>query len=218
LTHALVVVFAGLLGFTTLAAQMCKWTDEDGTVHYAEQCPEDVNGKNIELTEGPTREAVEAAKARSQALAEARAAREASSELDVDEERFLDDGDAAGIDRAIQCVTALREQRILGLRLPVFYDENGQLHYNRSQFDYVYQGPRAYIDDADRPAALADAAERSDRYCGDSDDELALQRVAAAAMLDADLCRDWKARADRLRRSRKPGSREMAQWLENRCR
>ncbi len=159
---ALALVFTSMFFAAPLSAQMCKWTDENGTVHYAERCPEGVTGKDIELQEGPTREAVEAAKARAQALLESRAARQAESELDVEQQRYLDDSEAEGIDRAIQCVTALREARILRLQLAVFYDENGQLHYNRSHYDHSYQGPRTYVDDADRPAVLADAIKRTD--------------------------------------------------------
>jgi hypothetical protein len=30
-------------------AEICKWVDENGTVHYAESCPEDVGSVEIEI-------------------------------------------------------------------------------------------------------------------------------------------------------------------------
>jgi hypothetical protein len=30
-------------------AEMCKWVDKDGCVHYAETCPEGIDGIEIEI-------------------------------------------------------------------------------------------------------------------------------------------------------------------------
>ena len=51
--------------------------DAHGTVHYAERCPDDVQGESLELDEGPTEADVLAAEQRAQRLAESRAANEA---------------------------------------------------------------------------------------------------------------------------------------------
>jgi len=45
-------------------AQMCRWVDENGTVHYAETCPEGVNSRTVELQAPPTGAQVEAAEQR----------------------------------------------------------------------------------------------------------------------------------------------------------
>lgn len=34
-------------------AAMCKWTDKNGTVHYAEQCPEGVENETVEIMAAP---------------------------------------------------------------------------------------------------------------------------------------------------------------------
>lgn len=46
---------------TIALAQMCKWVDEAGSVHYAERCPEQAQTEIIELERGPSQANVEAA-------------------------------------------------------------------------------------------------------------------------------------------------------------
>ena len=46
------------LVFDPVMAQMCKWVDEDGSIHYAEQCPDGVEGQHVEIHQGPSEEAV----------------------------------------------------------------------------------------------------------------------------------------------------------------
>lgn len=76
-----VVVVAGCILATTLAgsvaAQMCKWVDENGSVHYAERCPEGVEGERVELQPGPSPEQEEAAARRLGQSRQAVASREA---------------------------------------------------------------------------------------------------------------------------------------------
>lgn len=43
-------------------AQLCKWTDESGSVHYAERCPDNVQSQTLKLEEDPSEERVAAAK------------------------------------------------------------------------------------------------------------------------------------------------------------
>jgi len=91
-------------------AQMCKWVGEDGSVHYAEQCPEGVDGERVTLQASPSREQAEAAESRArQALesvmardAEQRAQQEDSIEFVLREDRqYLAPED-------VQCPTANR--------------------------------------------------------------------------------------------------------------
>jgi len=46
----------GLLIFESVTAQMCKWFDENGVSHYAEQCPEGIEGEQLILDEGPSKQ------------------------------------------------------------------------------------------------------------------------------------------------------------------
>ncbi len=42
-------VLLGALGVSNAQAQMCKWEDENGTVHYAAECPQDKETKKVDL-------------------------------------------------------------------------------------------------------------------------------------------------------------------------
>jgi hypothetical protein len=49
-------------------AQICKWVDEEGVTHYARECPELVDGKEIEIDAPPSEQQLEDAKKRAEAL------------------------------------------------------------------------------------------------------------------------------------------------------
>ena len=45
------------------SGDLCKWVDENGTVHFAESCPEDVNSETVEIQPPPSQaQAAEAEK------------------------------------------------------------------------------------------------------------------------------------------------------------
>jgi hypothetical protein len=49
------IILAALLTLSPpfARAQVCKWVDENGVVHYAQVCPEDVEAKLVEIEEAP---------------------------------------------------------------------------------------------------------------------------------------------------------------------
>jgi hypothetical protein len=68
----------------TVSGDLCKWADENGTVHYAESCPDDVNSITVEIQPPPTQIQVAEAKKRSadsqKLLGERKSSRHSSSE------------------------------------------------------------------------------------------------------------------------------------------
>ena len=56
---AMCVLFV-LMAWTPDSVAMCKWTDKNGTVHYAEKCPDVENSTRIEIEPPPTQEQIEA--------------------------------------------------------------------------------------------------------------------------------------------------------------
>ena len=44
------------------AAEFCKWVDDEGVVHFAENCPENVDGSTVRTPPPPSEAEVEAAK------------------------------------------------------------------------------------------------------------------------------------------------------------
>lgn len=61
-----VFVLGGLVA-DGAGAQMCKWVDVDGSVHYAEKCPPGVDGSQVQLQAPPTAEEIQAAEQRAAA-------------------------------------------------------------------------------------------------------------------------------------------------------
>ena len=60
-SHYSAVVLCGLLALvlSSLArAELCKWVDETGCVHYAEQCPPGVDSKTVEIKASPPSEGI----------------------------------------------------------------------------------------------------------------------------------------------------------------
>lgn len=69
------------------AAQICKWVDEDGVTHYAEKCPEEVNGQEVKIDSGPSETDVELARQRSEQSREGLEARKKERETLESEQR-----------------------------------------------------------------------------------------------------------------------------------
>ena len=58
------------------STEFCKWEDENGVIHYAETCPEDVESIKVDTQPPPSQTQVEDAKKRSLQLTETGQARE----------------------------------------------------------------------------------------------------------------------------------------------
>ena len=60
-TYHAAVILCGLLTLVFLSparGELCKWVDETGCVHYAEQCPPGVDSKTIEIETSPPCEGI----------------------------------------------------------------------------------------------------------------------------------------------------------------
>ena len=160
-TKSTVVLMAGMAiywGAVTCcplaAQQMCKWVDEHGTVHYAEKCPEAADGESIQMEQGPSPEAIEAA--------QQRAAEQAARKAGQRQERFDATEAEAGAKQAAEltglqkdlCRHALRDSTILKQQLPVYADASGVYHLRRSLHFWYYEGRRVWLEDDQRQAEL----------------------------------------------------------------
>jgi hypothetical protein len=136
-------------------AQMYKWVDETGTVHYGSRCPDGVECTVMGSVHGPSQAEVEAAQSRSKALAEQQAARSGEKRREAVEPSA--EGDISEMAREMVCEKAWSEARILKAQLPVYRDANGQMHHRQSLNDHYYQGARHYLDDEERAQSLTAA-------------------------------------------------------------
>ena len=144
----------GLAGF-------CKWVDAGGVVHYAESCPEHVDGSAVHTEPPPSPEAVEAAERRSEALRAGHRARVRAPEQQPTEP-------AAEQGPEVSCDEAFRIRDMLDLQLPVYFDEQLSMNYRDSLHHHWYQGPRIYLDDEARVWQRERNDELIERQCADA--------------------------------------------------
>jgi len=77
--RSVVIGLLGLLVIEPLTAQMCKWVDKNGVSHYAQQCPEGIEGEQLMLDESPSKEQQAEAARRSEELLKTSADRKIES-------------------------------------------------------------------------------------------------------------------------------------------
>ncbi len=122
--HRLTTFLCSLLAIVivdVVNAEMCKWVDEDGCVHYAETCPEGVESTEVEIQPPPSQAQLEEASKRSADVQlQQRGQEETPSEppeLSTFEFNQMRD----------RCIEARRSLDVLSQNLPVYYDKLVQL-------------------------------------------------------------------------------------------
>jgi hypothetical protein len=149
--------FCGALAtviFNVANAEMCKWVDEDGCVHYADQCPEGVDGQDEGMHQGPPEEAVKQAEKRSEQLPELvgqhRQADQESAEKMATEQAAKS---TAGINTRL-CTQARHTIARLEQQWPVYADSEGRYHQRESLHSWYYEGKRTWLTDDLRQSEL----------------------------------------------------------------
>lgn len=136
------------------SAEMCKWVDEDGCVHYAKQCPEGVEGQNVGIQQGPSEEAVKQAEKRSEQLQEVvsrqRQAEQESAEKMATERAVKS---TVGINTQL-CTKVWHTIARLERQWPVYADSEGYYHLRESLHSWYYEGKRNWLTDDLRQAEL----------------------------------------------------------------
>lgn len=148
------------------SAGICKWVDEDGVTHYAEKCPEEVDGQNVEVDSGPSDAEAELARQRSEQMRNRRAERKQAelAEKDVREEERA----AVVTNEAVNeefCMEASLNLYKLNQDSPVYFDENQRLQFGKSQYSGSYQGERRYIEEEEREQLTTQWRDFVDQKC-----------------------------------------------------
>lgn len=147
-------------------ADMCKWVDENGTVHYAETCPEGVNGTLVRTAPPPSQEELEQAIRRSEEMLQQRRQRSSTSDQDKAEiMTALREGRSELQAINERCEVAFAEREMLRIDLPVYRDQAGQLHHRDSLHHHSYEGPRTYLENDERATALQTVEKLIDQDC-----------------------------------------------------
>lgn len=194
-----IALLAGIAGPSV--ADVCKWVDKQGVVHYAETCPRGVTSTKIQTADPPSQEEVEAAIARSrQMLAE----RQARKDLKKKEQELMEQEQQDLLERgnAMQesCIEARWSLQALTKTLPVYYDEDDQLHWARSLHDYWYEGERTYVDDQQRQSEIAHYQRVEAENCSEQEPDIHDRIVAYREKADREMCAFLKNRLESMRK------------------
>ncbi len=148
-------------------AEICKWVDENGVVHYAETCPEDIDSTEIEIQAPPSQAQVEEAVRRLEQMQEkiskrkeAELQEEAANSLATEES--VEENDARERDT---CLAAKSNLRILSEQRPVYFDDEGNIQFDRSVYSLAYKGERRFIEDQKRSELVQNWKNAVDYYC-----------------------------------------------------
>lgn len=139
-----VLVFALFATTSSLANEIYKWVDEDGTVHFEERAPDDVKSEQVHVDEAPATSSSYPNSTRSRELTAGRRAPPSSADSTV----FHESEDAQ------RCGAALQQLSVLQVGLPTYRDEQGRFHNSANWLLDSYEGKRVYLDDAAMARAI----------------------------------------------------------------
>ena len=160
----LVALFAG--------AQVYKWVDEKGQVHFGDCPPADCEMEEMALPQGPSDEEIEAAQ---EELRKTLESRKSSDEAQQEQQRkdWSEEyaGDLRESENFKRCVEARYQLTVLERRGRAF-----KLDRNWT---------RIYLEDEDRPAEISRLKKRIKTHCGTAAESVKKQNIRVAEMKDA---------------------------------
>ena len=171
-------------------AEVYKWVDEEGNVHYSDQPPLDAESERVQLdytsgSKGDPSAALQRVLEQAETAAERRSEDRQATSAAEEAER------AARVVRDQRCLERRMQLAVLQERAPVYRDEQGQFRVQR--LGDPYSGEREYIDDATRASQVARAHQEIESSCqhpGDTEE----QDLARAMWIRSEKCAT--ARAD----------------------
>lgn len=172
------------------AAGLCKWTDENGVVHYAETCPEDKDAQLIEIAPPPDPERVEEAKRRAQAMIHDRELRQSESQSqEAEKKAAMARQSESALTARSSCVEAMMDLHNLREGEAMYFDEDGRLHDQFSIHSESYTGERRYIEDEEHKALIRQKAGIVSAACEQSREEIIARIAMLAERSDSEMCK-----------------------------
>lgn len=132
-------------------AEVYKWVDENGVVHFTDEPPKDRQSTEIELKEdysqaqAQTNESVYSEVIEQQQLRRERRTQELEQESIARKAKLAEESESQA-----NCSRAIHYLNILSKQCPVFYDGAGVMRGQCPGIYYAYEGERTYIDDGER--------------------------------------------------------------------
>ncbi len=184
LVASFVILGFFVLYFEDATAEVYKWVDEEGIVHYSDNPPQDAESERMQLpsTPGPKGDPSEILRRR---LEQAEKAKERRSEERLAASAAKEGKRAARVARDQRCLETRMQLAVLQEQRPVYRDEQGQfrLQWVRDP----YSGEREYINDAMRASEVARAHQEIATSCQHPDDTEE-QDLARAMWIRSEYC------------------------------
>jgi len=189
------VLLALVTSGSASGVEYCKWTDENGVVHYAEKCPEHAETEQVETQPPPSQDRVKEAQGRSEALQSSLETRrqERSEALDRQQTARSTQADHKKGKRE-RCVDAMVDLNNLREGEAMYYDDGGKLHDQFSIHSSSYSGERTYISDAEHKALIEDKHRLVLTDCVQSQDEIIARIKLLAERSDSQICNNFYER------------------------
>lgn len=143
----LICIFSSVAG----AAEVYKWVDEKGVVHYSDKPPPEEQVIEMELRdERGVSGAAEGESVYGQVIEQQRASKELRAQQKLAEAEALKaEQEKASLSQE-NCSRAIHYLNTLQRQCPVFYDGAGILRAQCPGYYYFYEGDRTYIEDTER--------------------------------------------------------------------
>lgn len=182
------VITPGFLACEAALGDFCKWTDKNGVVHYAEECPENAEAEQVKVQPSLSRESVQAAQRRSATrLSDLQANKqERAEELERQSARSPQVDSKQG--KRERCVDAMVDLHNLQEGEAVYFDDRGKLHDQFSSHSSSYSGARTYISDPEHKALIEAKQSIVLNNCVQSQDEIIARTKMLAARSDSQMC------------------------------
>lgn len=198
----LVAIFIiGIVLSPVLSAQLYKWVDEKGQVHYGDKPPADAKSETLRPPPpvGSGEEAAQQHKRLEQAVREMESREEERRKEALDRKAAK----VARKDSKNLCLALRRELDVLDSGLPVYRDEIGQFRVQWKSDPY--QGERRYLQENEKRIEIERVRSEIAVDCGNPDDPKA-RRLAREQQVSAEQCEARKADLEQLRRPQSKAS------------
>lgn len=199
----LIVLIAGLA-----SAQVYRWVDEEGGVHFGDRPPESAEPEEVMLPRGPSEEEVQAAQAQARQAAESRRQSTQGGVAGAVEAVSGEDKPASEAQRDRACVEALYQLELLRDASRVF--------------KVLPDGSRVYLEDASLPREIARLESQKAGNCS-TDKAIASAQMERAEQLAISLGPRCAAMHDAFRRMQEDtsatdaGLRELREQMAEEC-
>ncbi|MFC1775747.1 DUF4124 domain-containing protein [Pseudomonadota bacterium] len=183
-------IATGLLACEVALGDFCKWTDENGVVHYAEECPENTQTEQVEIQPSLSREDIQEAQRRSEALLSNLETRrqESAEKMEKQTTRSTQADHKEG--KRERCVDAMVDLHNLQEGEAIYFDAGGKLHDQFSIHSSTYSGERTYISDSEHKALIEAKQRIVQTDCVQSQDAIIARIKMLAARSDSQMCKN----------------------------